>query len=429
MEYKFGIDKEERKALVKAISEITGQKAVYQGAPSFAFSVGAYTIDRDGTLLCGDADGDAPDGLLSELAARGFVFESDINEITPVVPEQAQSEPNDPAECLADAEIGNARHTVQPVATKMYEELSPSGTDIFAYYLLHNPDEPGAAAVLSHETLALIKDKADKYIICADVCYLSEDELAQWNIAFRKFPRDWNLLPDAVQEQIRALESEPMRRQREAMIAALTYTGCDHDGSDTGESDPGGGDGGKPADGEDPYEGSATRRSGKLSINMPLTGFTASSLDNLNKLVAAKAWIIRKMAKTEDLSIERGEKYLHFAWFKPDASAAEMDAYSRLIARLCETAKAKRRVNAEERPLQPDDNEKFKARCFLLSLGFIGDEFTQARKILLAPMSGNGSHKSGNGKKAAPESMRTADSGDESDTGPGVDEPGDSVEV
>jgi hypothetical protein len=33
-------------------------------------------------------------------------------------------------------------------------------------------------------------------------------------------------------------------------------------------------------------------------------------------------------------------------------------------------------------------------RCLLLSLGFIGAEYKQARKILLANLKGNGSYKS-----------------------------------
>jgi hypothetical protein len=36
-------------------------------------------------------------------------------------------------------------------------------------------------------------------------------------------------------------------------------------------------------------------------------------------------------------------------------------------------------------------------------LDFVGDQTKQARKILLAPFSGSGSHKAGSGKKAAPE--------------------------
>jgi len=136
----------------------------------------------------------------------------------------------------------------------------------------------------------------------------------------------------------------------------------------------------------------------KFAIDMPLDGFTATALGNLERLVAAKAWILRKMVGADDLPIERGEDYLRFPWLQNDASDDEVRAYSQLIAGLCETAKRKQRIVATERQLDEGDNEKFKARCFLLSIGFIGPEYAQARKVLLASMSGSGSHKSGNWK-------------------------------
>ena len=152
---------------------------------------------------------------------------------------------------------------------------------------------------------------------------------------------------------------------------------------------------------------------GKLTINIPRSGFTAPAIDNLERLVAAKAWIIRKMIGVDELLIMRDETHLSFPWFRLESTPEEVDAYSRLIARLCETAKEKRRITATERRLEDGDNEKFKARCFLLSLGFIGKEYAQARKILLAPMSGSGSHKAGDGKKSAPDGSTAAAGGEE----------------
>jgi len=35
------------------------------------------------------------------------------------------------------------------------------------------------------------------------------------------------------------------------------------------------------------------------------------------------------------------------------------------------------------------ENEKYPFRCFLLKLGFIGNEYKAARKILLARLEGN----------------------------------------
>lgn len=45
---------------------------------------------------------------------------------------------------------------------------------------------------------------------------------------------------------------------------------------------------------------------------------------------------------------------------------------------------------AKEKPV---DNEKYAFRCFLLKLGFIGDEYKTTRKILLQNLSGNGAWK------------------------------------
>jgi len=195
------------------------------------------------------------------------------------------------------------------------------------------------------------------------------------------------------------------------IIGSVTPSGAENDGATPGGSEPESGartNRSPPPGGFDSSEGNlsgesasagADADSGKMPINALLYGFTASSLENLTKLVAAKSWILKKMTGADELPIERDETHLRFPWFKRGASAAEIDAYSRLIAGLCETAKKKQRVVATERQLDEGDNEKFKARCFLLSLDFIGKDYAQARKVLLAPMSGSGSHKSGGHKR------------------------------
>ena len=61
-----------------------------------------------------------------------------------------------------------------------------------------------------------------------------------------------------------------------------------------------------------------------------------------------------------------------------------------------EFAKTAKRVTAKEKDT---DNEKYAFRCFLLRLGFIGDEFKGARKILLSRLSGSSAFKSGKAKE------------------------------
>lgn len=46
----FGVTGIPRKELVVAVSEYTGAEPQYKAAPSFSYEIGAYTVDRDGTL-------------------------------------------------------------------------------------------------------------------------------------------------------------------------------------------------------------------------------------------------------------------------------------------------------------------------------------------------------------------------------------------
>ena len=61
------------------------------------------------------------------------------------------------------------------------------GTGYFFYY------EPKAITTLSHDTLNIVPQKADHYVIYADVCSISKEQLAQMNITFKKIPRDINM--------------------------------------------------------------------------------------------------------------------------------------------------------------------------------------------------------------------------------------------
>jgi hypothetical protein len=58
----------------------------------------------------------------------------------------------------------------------------------------------------------------------------------------------------------------------------------------------------------------------------------------------------------------------------------EVKAYTHFIAALCKLSKDQKRVSATEKEV---DNEKYAFRCFLLRLGFIGNDYKAERKILL----------------------------------------------
>ena len=63
----------ERKALVKAISEITGAEAVYKFMPTCAYEIDYFTVTKDGALEFDDrADSGEIENLLEQLAQKGF---------------------------------------------------------------------------------------------------------------------------------------------------------------------------------------------------------------------------------------------------------------------------------------------------------------------------------------------------------------------
>lgn len=129
-----------------------------------------------------------------------------------------------------------------------------------------------------------------------------------------------------------------------------------------------------------------------LTIEMPLDGFTDAALENLERLIESKASLIKKAIGAEELPIEQTETTLRFPWFRFGIEPEEVSAYARFIGALCVAAKEQHRVTAKDKPVE---NEKFAFRVFLIRLGFVGDEYKTARKILLRNLSGNSAFKNG----------------------------------
>ena len=92
MEIKFNCTGAERKKLVQAISEITGENAEYQFMPTCAYNIGTMTVDKDGTLHC--EDGTEISGLLEELQKRGFIADTEKadNRLTISIPKEKLDE-------------------------------------------------------------------------------------------------------------------------------------------------------------------------------------------------------------------------------------------------------------------------------------------------------------------------------------------------
>lgn len=234
--FNYNVTGEKRKELVRAMSEILGEDASYQGAPSFAFKIDGYTVSRDGLVTCPDtAAREEIDRLVDALRRQGFTPESAPEDNTP--------------------------------------------------------------------------------------------ESASVNVVSENVP-----------------------------------------------------------------ENAATDDGNRFSVEMPRAGFSEETYGNLQKIIASKAALLKKVLGTDSLDIETSEEKLIFPWFTLHGLDGEADAYTRLVSALYHMAKNQKRVTAKERD---NDNEKFAMRLFLVRLGFIGDEYKTARRILLRNLTGNGSWKSG----------------------------------
>lgn len=130
-----------------------------------------------------------------------------------------------------------------------------------------------------------------------------------------------------------------------------------------------------------------------LNIQMPASYFEGDALSNLKRILEAKGTLIKNALGVADLPIIENEERVSFPWFSITPEDAEtVKAYTHLIQSICEMAKNQKRISAKEKPI---DNEKYAFRCFLLRLGFIGDEYKAERKILLKNLDGSSAFKGG----------------------------------
>ena len=132
-----------------------------------------------------------------------------------------------------------------------------------------------------------------------------------------------------------------------------------------------------------------------LCIELPLKGATAVALDNLKRLVDSKSTLIKKALGADSLEIELTDELIRFPWFDRIPEPEVIKATTHFIGKMFSTAQSQKRVTAKEKET---NSEKYSFRCFLLRLGFIGDEYKQERKILLRNLSGSSAFKSGNPK-------------------------------
>jgi hypothetical protein len=124
----------------------------------------------------------------------------------------------------------------------------------------------------------------------------------------------------------------------------------------------------------------------RLSVEIPKGDMTPIALENLRRLVASKATLLKKALGTDSLPMTVHSDRIEFGWFRPTDDQAELAAYYQQVRGLCELARIQKRVSESE---QQVENEKYAFRCFLLRLGFIGQDYKDSRRVLLKRLTGN----------------------------------------
>lgn len=123
-----------------------------------------------------------------------------------------------------------------------------------------------------------------------------------------------------------------------------------------------------------------------LTVTMPTTGWSERTRANLEALLAAKGPLIAKALGIPATPVEFTDDTVAFPWFASMPGDDTRDAAITLLAAICQRAQEATRIRST--PPAPG-NDKYTMRCFLLSLGFIGPEHKQARRILLAGLEGD----------------------------------------
>ena len=123
-----------------------------------------------------------------------------------------------------------------------------------------------------------------------------------------------------------------------------------------------------------------------LTLALPTTGLEERTGANLEAMLASKGALIGKALGLKALPVEFAKDQVSFSWFDQVPEREVAEATGQLLAAMVQAASDAKRVS----PKPPAGaNEKYTMRCFLLRLGFVGEETKTARKVLMANLDGN----------------------------------------
>ncbi len=125
---------------------------------------------------------------------------------------------------------------------------------------------------------------------------------------------------------------------------------------------------------------------GGLTFAFPTTGWDERTQVNLVAMLASKRALIAKVLGLPALPVEFTEDQVSFPWFTSMSDPEVAEAVAQLLAAMINASEKASRVS----PKPPaGGNEKYAMRCFLLRLGFIGNQYKTARRVLMGNLEGN----------------------------------------
>ena len=145
-----------------------------------------------------------------------------------------------------------------------------------------------------------------------------------------------------------------------------------------------------PAEWEENKDAEETEKEDTMELILTIP-FTKVNVGNLTSLLEAKGSLIKDALGITDLRFEMNEDSVSFPWFSK-VEPEEAMTYTKFITAICDMTMKQKRITAKPKE---NENEKYAFRCFLLRLGFIGDEYKADRKLLLSKLNGSSAFKFG----------------------------------
>ena len=126
------------------------------------------------------------------------------------------------------------------------------------------------------------------------------------------------------------------------------------------------------------------------SITVPIPKNKDLSVDlfssRLTKLLNAKAKLLKKAFNSDTVGFEIKNDKVTFNWLDGDASPELIRATMKFVTAVVKLISTGQSVKCKERELH---SEKYAMRCFLVRLGFVGNEYKLDRKLLMKNLTGS----------------------------------------